>query len=604
MCENYSVKKEVPMKSVGELQGVSFLIPKHQRGYRWRDTNVEALLNDLDEFLSEDNKKFTTYCMQPLAITRKEEGGPWIVEDGQQRLTTIYLLHKCLEKEKTIYNFIFESDTENRRKDFIEGTIPEVSKDIEDVNLYHMAWAYQTISKWFETRESRVEAFKELLYNTQEGRAVRFIWYEVPYEQANTVFRNLNNGKIRLTGADLIKALLLAESGNGKELSSEERARVAQQIEDMEQRLQNDRFWYMMQARKFDGYPDRMDFIYNLTENVRPREHQAYQYAAFDKFNDAKKKGRLLEEWNKVRSVFSILEDFYSNTYYYHYIGFLINRTEGYSIYRWIEKYKTTPKDKFVKELKDTIADYLFPKGDNQDLSTVDYDDRDRMRSVLLLHNIETTLSHYNALKKKLDEQAPYEKFPFDLLHKQKWDIEHMASQTDNTLDKKEEWDEWVKTTQNDFSSFFEVKKNYAGEVVGSEAYNLLQSYNSNPNRDSFKKLYGCVVKLIEEELQKRGNRSVRDKDKVGNMVLLDSHTNRSYKNALFPKKRRTIIETYDNDNQDKVAYVPIATRLAFMKHYSQESRTITFEWTQKDAEAYTSDIKKKLEYYLNKNKE
>lgn len=600
MCENY--KKEVPMRSVGKLQCMSFLIPKHQRGYRWRDTNVEALLNDLDEFLSEENK-FTTYCMQPLAVTRKEEGGPWIIEDGQQRLTTIFLLYKYLTKGKNIYNFIFESDTENKRKNFIEGAIPEVNKDIEDVNLYHMAWAYQTISKWFETRESKIKDFVNLLTNDQQGKAIRFIWYEVPYEQANLVFRNLNNGKIRLTGADLIKALLLAESGNGKELCSDERARVAQQIEDMEQRLQNDRFWYMMQARMSDGYSDRMDFIYNLAESVKPREHQAYQYAAFEKFNDAKKEGHLLEEWNKVRSVFSILEDFYSNTYYYHYIGFLINRTKGYSIERWIDKYKTTPKDRFVEELRNTIADILFPEGDYHDLSTVDYDDRDRMRSVLLLHNIETTLSYYNALKKKVNEQAPYEKFPFDLLHKQKWDIEHMASQTDNTLDKKEEWDEWVKTTRNDFSSFFEVEKNDKGEVICSEAYILLQSYNNNPNRDTFKKLYGCVIKLIEDELQKRGNSSVKDKDKVGNMVLLDSHTNRSYKNALFPKKRRTIIETFDSDNQDKVAYVPVATRLAFMKHYSKESKIVTFEWTQKDAEAYTTDIEKKLKFYLDKNK-
>ena len=74
---------------VGEIKG-EFSVPSYQRGYRWDDSQVNQLLNDIIE---NGNK---TYCLQPLVVRKKAEGVFELI-DGQQRLTTIYILLKYIK---------------------------------------------------------------------------------------------------------------------------------------------------------------------------------------------------------------------------------------------------------------------------------------------------------------------------------------------------------------------------------------------------------------------------------------------------------------------------------------------------------------------------
>ena len=107
-------------KSVGELlrDKEQFLIPYYQRGYRWEAPQVEALLSDLDEFDqysagSVGINQF--YCLQPLVVFRREDG-QWEVVDGQQRLTTIYLiLLQLFPNSSPTFRIYYE-----RHKDYLE----------------------------------------------------------------------------------------------------------------------------------------------------------------------------------------------------------------------------------------------------------------------------------------------------------------------------------------------------------------------------------------------------------------------------------------------------------------------------------------------------
>ncbi|MBN3253734.1 DUF1524 domain-containing protein [Pectobacterium brasiliense] len=81
--------------------------------------------------------------------------------------------------------------------------------------------------------------------------------------------------------------------------------------------------------------------------------------------------------------------------------------------------------------------------------------------------------------------------------------------------------------------------------------------------------------------------------DGLGNLALLDSSTNRSYKNALFPIKRARII---DNDKQG--IFVPICTKNVFLKYYSQ-SVTELINWSESDAKDYQKAIGQTLKEYL-----
>ena len=82
------------LKTINELQEMSFLIPSYQRGYRWSDKEVTDLLDDISEFTPkevEDTDDKTWYCLQPIVVRKRNEE-QYEVIDGQQRLTTTYLI--------------------------------------------------------------------------------------------------------------------------------------------------------------------------------------------------------------------------------------------------------------------------------------------------------------------------------------------------------------------------------------------------------------------------------------------------------------------------------------------------------------------------------
>ena len=75
-------------KFVADISG-SFYIPSYQRGYRWSETEVVRLLDDIYQ----NGKK--NYCLQPVVVRKKEDQYELI--DGQQRLTTLYLIYKYMQ---------------------------------------------------------------------------------------------------------------------------------------------------------------------------------------------------------------------------------------------------------------------------------------------------------------------------------------------------------------------------------------------------------------------------------------------------------------------------------------------------------------------------
>ena len=46
----------------------AFHIPSYQRGYRWTEVEVKALLDDLWEFAQRTTSKNEFYCPQPIVL--------------------------------------------------------------------------------------------------------------------------------------------------------------------------------------------------------------------------------------------------------------------------------------------------------------------------------------------------------------------------------------------------------------------------------------------------------------------------------------------------------------------------------------------------------
>ena len=139
------IKNQIRLMPVKDLLGMNFFIPGYQRGYRWKTRQVEDLLDDIYEFMQ--SGKDGKYCLQPLvvkysaskdrlldklneALKEKENDiqsayqvlkdyQRWDVVDGQQRLTTIYILLSYLDKTKAPYTLQYE--TRKGSQDFLKN---------------------------------------------------------------------------------------------------------------------------------------------------------------------------------------------------------------------------------------------------------------------------------------------------------------------------------------------------------------------------------------------------------------------------------------------------------------------------------------------------
>lgn len=69
-----------------------FVIPEYQRSYVWQKDNVSELLDDL--IFAFENKPENEYFLGSLVLKRKdnEEFSEYEVLDGQQRLTTFFMI--------------------------------------------------------------------------------------------------------------------------------------------------------------------------------------------------------------------------------------------------------------------------------------------------------------------------------------------------------------------------------------------------------------------------------------------------------------------------------------------------------------------------------
>lgn len=68
------------------------------------------------------------------------------------------------------------------------------------------------------------------------------------------------------------------------------------------------------------------------------------------------------------------------------------------------------------------------------------------------MHNVETILQKYASLhdNDQLKLRTSFERFPFELLHRQKWDIEHIASNTDADFKTPKDRDSWLESIKAD----------------------------------------------------------------------------------------------------------------------------------------------------------
>jgi len=553
------MSENLELKSISGLLEKDFYIPAYQRGYRWDSRQVKDLLEDILEFSKDGKGGF--YCLQPIVvkteiIDKDINRLRYRVIDGQQRLTTIFIILKYLEEllfeehaVENIYNISYE--TRKKSKDFLEQI--NIDSDIshtENIDFYNMKNTYIVTKEWFQhvikTKKITKRKFLEILMGADQ-KDVKFIWYEIDNNEYEVdIFTRLNIGKIPLTNADNEKLKLTTEWDN------------------IEYTLQDSKFFAFLNDSEYTK-ATKIEFIFDLIADIRKTEidienlkddddkHSFYTFNYLISNEEQKKElwknltneERAKDLWKDVKKYFRIFNELYNSNTYYHLVGYLTNTDNGKSIKDIIKLFTENTKDDFELALKNAI--FLF--------------------------NVVSTLN------------SRYTKYPFDRHKLEKWSLEHIHAQNSEQI-KKDIHKKALLESELDY-----IKD----KTLIKKIKLLLQKFEEDKKIDSdfFNELQDEIFSSKEY-----GDGSSIYIHTINNLALLSRDDNSALNNSVFPAKRDKIKEL-----DSFGSFIPIGTKNVFLKYYSNDV-TEAIQWNQEDMDCYLEEIKSVLKEYLGDSNE
>lgn len=283
-------------KFVADISG-SFYIPSYQRGYRWSETEVVRLLDDIYQ----NGKK--NYCLQPVVVRKKEDQYELI--DGQQRLTTLYLIYKYMKNVNPFFNepaFTLSYQTRDQSEKFLKTL--DMTKQDDNIDFWFIAKAYNTIKEWFE-QDLQIRVMHIFEYLKED---VKIIWYEVgESEDAISLFTRLNIGKIPLTSAELVKAMFLSRD-NAENMRREKQEEISLQWDGIERELHNESLWFFLTNSVKGEYQTRINLVLDLIAGKD--ESTREKYYTFFRFDELRKEVSLDDIWKKIYQTFLTLKPY------------------------------------------------------------------------------------------------------------------------------------------------------------------------------------------------------------------------------------------------------------------------------------------------------
>ena len=292
--------------------------------------------------------------------------------------------------------------------------------------------------------------------------------------------------------------------------------------------------------------------------------------------------------WEKVKATFNKLLSWYESNIYFHYVGFLVTQNERLlDIHIYIEQEKEQEKTNKEWTEEDTkrilhklIREKLPNNGKKIDIDELEYKDA-LTKKLLLLFNIETCIKTEN------------QRFDFEKFKNESWDVEHIDSRNDSSLQQFDERITWMKNIEKCLEIEIKANNSRKDESLKEECSNLIKEFEEN--QSVVKDKYSDFYKKVNKHFSSDNNKDV-NKDSINNLTLLNSSTNREYKDAPFMFKRQTIIE---KDKEGK-CFLPICTRNCFLKYYTDSENDISqldaMRWNKTDKDNYLAALHKVLD--------
>lgn len=640
MAEENHQENVLKLLAIPELRNKNFFIPDYQRGYRWGELQVTQLMDDLTDFFSPKGKG-NFYCLQPVVVKElseeekeiyklhsKFDNNRWYeVIDGQQRLTTIriiFLLRHLMipfnddrfllyyqtrpELYKVFDNFIYNPQVDPLAIDIAD-------KDKLDIDSWHVFQAAKTIMSWIKGRENGLNEFNGTFYQffmnpKDKDKSVQVIWYELrDGSNANETFKRINDKKVPLNNAELIRSMFLSDSAqfeydpkllakysSNLQETVKEREQVRKQYHiietwDMiEKALRQQKFWsFITQFGDENIYSSRIEYLFDLiSEKQKDEKDSLYTFLTFTEYiRNNNPKHDLWSLWQIVESYFSTLQAWFNDRDYYHEIGFLVYVRGREKLIELLKKANNENKSSFKKtltwDIKKEICD--DPNQPDQIYEYNYVDNSEKLKKVLILYNIEA-----------VRQNTSMDFFPFDQFKEKKWTLEHIHAQNSQGIDQsdRKKWNMWlvenIKALHN-IQTFFvdESTKNKLDMLLGSLNDALHSVNNRTFTFADFTQYFNSVTNFFNDISE--DEHGIQEIHTISNMALLGGVENTVIGNSVFEVKRQKILEM-DADGK----YIPYCTRRVFLKYFQGEGDNLslyqTFYWGENDRKCYLNDIR------------
>ena len=674
------------IKHVADLMGKNFRIPSFQRGYRWERKQIEQLLDDLADFAQsiknakkldynnliwnrsnhnasnrpvDNESSIGYYCLQPLAVT-KQDGGVYDVIDGQQRLTTIYLIlcYFSLTKDEVPFNpnqnitdVLYSLEYETRDSVFIKNKqfAAKTSTALDNIDFYFMTHGFNVIKEWFNEHSTIQSTILKLLLpddydpNDDEANAllhdVRFIWYETPVSTSIKTFNNLNYGKIGLTASELAKALLFeCDRYEYAKRDIERGVAFARSTRwsAMEESLQDSFFWGMLspQEEEIDLHLELiLSFVASdIDKKYKYSEREGWKNTdddwVFNIFSKSVADLALCDEkgnplpyvtqrveylWNCIQKVYTVFRNWFDDRKLYHHIGVYIFIATHYSgkqhkdvIKELYDLYLSCLKTDFETELSKKIGNLVRINSN----AKIKYNQKDesgndveceRVKKLDELRYGEDDKDIRKILllfnvEMTLKNAQDEPRFPFHLASASGFDLKSLEHIHPQNLDNDD-------ISYKDFKDWFDNKTNIlqSNGVLSNQCnLTLIEAVkNLKQNLVDEKTFLANKTACLAsfEEIDKKF-------DELADMDPKVMHT--LYNLALVDNPTNAALSNNLLDAKRKIliertkdgeTYVPLGTWYAFNKHFSETVNDLKF-WARSDRGAYFSEIEKVYNEY------
>lgn len=277
---NIDVNKQTVLQLLASGQATPFVIPEYQRPYSWSDDEIITLFEDLWEFSIERTQTDGAKNYFLGCVVSYEENGERQIIDGQQRITSLFLLLRA------VFSMLEHDDNQTDEvKNFISKIKPALWKENEMTGKEDRSnillrsevvtdSGNEILRKILETGEADAKAkdnysknynkFIELYRQkalTSGMQLYHFILALLNYsillpitaddqETALTIFNTLNNRGLQLSDADIFKSYIYKKLDNsGKKAFIQKWKKLETDASKVDESIQSLFYYHMFYLR-------------------------------------------------------------------------------------------------------------------------------------------------------------------------------------------------------------------------------------------------------------------------------------------------------------------------------------------------------------------